>query len=448
MHLGLEGYSAYALMAVEFLGFLLSAFWRPQIGIYLLIPLLPLQTLRYNAHGHFLGAQLIDVLVLGVIIGLKRRREPIFGATPLTGILLAYIGYTYLSMVRGSLFLSADLPFWFSDSRVSDWKNYVLVLSLIFFLTFGAIRTRKQMVILHCSMCLGLLMIAKNYYERVGSRDFSVFSWDVRSAGAMGNVSVNVLAAFEAQVIVLLIAMLLWERRLIVKAAYLLLIGACLYCLIFALSRGGYAAVLAGILFLGIVRHRWLIPALALFLICWQSLMPAVVQERIMMTQDSEGHLEGSSAARLSLWTEAMEVFRADPVFGTGFNTYLYGSHFGGYGDTHNLFVKILVETGVVGLALFLTLLFKLHKLGLALYHSAAEDPFLASLGLGFAGLIISAFIANLFGDRWLFFQITGYTYAFAGMVARGIAILAEEHEAEAQLEPGAESSEALVQTA
>src|ERR1700733_1422649 len=107
-----------------------------------------------------------------------------------------------------------------------------------------------------------------------------------------------------------------------------------------------------------------------------------------------------------------MQVFEADPVFGTGFNTYSWAGHFGGYRDTHNLWVKVLVETGATGLILFLVIFWRMSKMGLDLYHSAV-DPFLQSLGLGFATLMLAAFLANMFGDRWMFFQITGYTFAF-----------------------------------
>ena len=97
-----------------------------------------------------------------------------------------------------------------------------------------------------------------------------------------------------------------------------------------------------------------------------------------MMT-DNEGVIDHSAASRLSLWEEAMQVFKADPVFGTGFNLYAYGSHVGGYGDTHNVFVKVLVETGLTGLVLFLAIFRKLFQIGRRLYRTAT-DPFLQAL--------------------------------------------------------------------
>jgi putative inorganic carbon (hco3(-)) transporter len=417
MHLGLDGVTATVLWIAEIVFFFLSIFWRPAAGLYLLIPLLPLQTLRYRLHGYFLGAQFVDILLLGVILGLRRRREPIFARTPLTALLFIYTAFTFLSMFEGSFFLGIGLPLWFDDPRVSDWKNYVVDLSLMFFVVRSAIQTKRQMGGLIFAMGVGILLLTKNFHGTISGRDFSSFSYNLRDSGAMGWAGVNGLAALMAQVGVCFLGLCLAERRFRNKLAYLGIIAACTYCLLFALSRGGYGAFLIGVLYLGITRNRLLLLGLVSFLLVWQGIVPQAVRERIMMT-DNEGVIDHSAASRLSLWEEAMQVFKADPIFGTGFNTYAYGSHVGGYGDTHNVFVKVLVETGLTGLLLFLAIFRKLFQIGRRLYRTAS-DPFLKSLGLGFSAMMLAVFVGNMFGDRWMYFEITGYTYAFAAMALR-----------------------------
>ena len=417
MHLGLDGGAATVLWIAEIVFFFLSIFWRPAAGLYLLIPLLPLQTIRYRLHDYFLGAQFVDILLLGVMLGLRRRREPIFPNSPLKTLLFVYIGFTYLSMVKGSFFLGIDLPLWFDDPRVSDWKNYVVDLSLMFFVVRSAIKTKRQMGGLICAMGVGILLLAKNFHGSIAGRDFSSFSYNLRDSGAMGWAGVNGLAALMAQVAVCFLGLFLAERRFRNKLAYLSVIAACTYCLLFALSRGGYGAFLVGVLYLGITKNRLVLLGLLAFLLMWQGIVPTAVRERIMMT-DNEGVIDHSAASRLSLWEEAMQVFKADPIFGTGFNTYAYGSHVGGYGDTHNVFVKVLVETGLTGLLLFLAIFRRLFQIGRRLYRTAA-DPFLQALGLGFSAMMLAVFVGNMFGDRWMYFEITGYTYAFAAMALR-----------------------------
>lgn len=447
MHTGLEGIVPTALWLAEITFFLLSVFRAPSIGLYLLIPLLPLETVRYRLHGYPLGAQFVDVLLLGVILGLKRQGRPIFRKSPINTLLFVYIILTYLSMVRGSFFLGVDFPFWFSDPRVSDWKNFVIDLSLMFMLASSAIRTKRQMGLLLGAMCIGILLLAKNFHGEMADRDFSAFSYNLRGAGAMGGAGVNGLAAFSAQVSVFLIGLLLAERRLFRKIAYLGVVSTSIYCVLFALSRGAYAALLIGVLFLGFVRNRLLVVLVVAFLLVWQSLVPTAVRERVFMT-DENGTIDHSAAARLNLWDEAMEVFKADPVFGTGFETYAYSSHVGGYSDSHNLYVKVLVETGITGLVLFLAILLRLFRIGFRLSRTAS-DPFLQSIGLGFSALMLSALVANFFGDRWMYFQITGYTYAFAALAVRAQEMTDESQKMEPELtDEGTDPVDLLPQTA
>ena len=40
-------------------------------------------------------------------------------------------------------------------------------------------------------------------------------------------------------------------------------------------------------------------------------------------------------------------------------------------------------------------------------------------LGLGFCVSMVTLMINNMFGDRWAYFELSAYTWAFAGLVAR-----------------------------
>jgi O-antigen ligase len=102
----------------------------------------------------------------------------------------------------------------------------------------------------------------------------------------------------------------------------------------------------------------------------------------------------------------------------------------GNYEDTHNFFLKLLVETGIFGLALFLWLLGKTFRVGLA-FSRRAKDPVSASLGLGLAGWLVTAFVANMFGDRWNYLQVCGYLWVIAGMVAQAMKVEDAEPESE-----------------
>jgi putative inorganic carbon (hco3(-)) transporter len=91
----------------------------------------------------------------------------------------------------------------------------------------------------------------------------------------------------------------------------------------------------------------------------------------------------------------------------------------GDFRDTHNYFLKVLAETGLVGLALYLLLLWKLLRAGMSLYLGT-DDPFWRGVALGFVAMLVTVIVADLFGDRWTYQQVDGYLWVSLGCVIRG----------------------------
>jgi O-antigen ligase len=198
----------------------------------------------------------------------------------------------------------------------------------------------------------------------------------------------------------------------------------------YSLSRGGYAALLVGCLFVCVLKQRKLLVLMAVFLLTWTTIVPHAVTERVTMTEQSGG-LDHSSELRLTLWEDAMQMVDANALAGTGFNTYAYMHRVLAYEDTHNFFLKVLVETGVLGLLLFLWFVVTTFRAGYRLFRRS-KDPFFASLGLGLAGWVVAAMVANSFGDRWTYLQVGGYMWVIAGLVARAMTLESAEAAAEA----------------
>jgi putative inorganic carbon (HCO3(-)) transporter len=423
MILGLQGGIPILLYVGGMIAFLLAACWRPQLGLYFLVTLLPLQTVRYHLHEYVLGDQFVDVVLLGIILGLLFRRDGTgFIKTPLTRYFVLLGVFLYISLWMGSSYLGAANPLSISDPRVSDWKNY-LELPLLFVVVASTVRDTKQMKILILLMGLSFLMVNRSFYTTVNDRDFSTFSYDVRDAGVVGYAGVNGLAAFEAQFMLFLLSIYTFQKQKWIKLGILGVVLTGIYCLLYSFSRGGYLAFLVGLMFLGILKERKILLAMLVLLIAWQVLLPTSVQQRVSMTYDQHGQLDASAQTRVDLWQDAMTLFRDNPVLGTGFNTYAYLGRVGYYTDTHNYYLKVMVETGVIGLLLFLWLVWRMFALGFRLFRTA-EDPFLQALGLGFAVMMIGAVVLNLFGDRWTYMQVNGFLWVLLGCVVRGQMIL------------------------
>lgn len=408
---------------------LLSIFWRPQVGLYFLIPMLPLQTTRYKLLQYPLGGKLVFIILLGVILGLLLRGElRLPRALPLKKLLLGFVLFQLASLLYG--YSSSGVPaFSLNDPRFEGWVNY-MIMPALYALVACAIKNIQQMKILILLMCLALPVVTRGFMRSVRGRDLSHFSYAVRDAGPLGFAGENGLAAFEAEVSVFLLGLAAFEKRKTLQLAILAILAANMYCLLFSFSRGGYAAFLVGVVVLGLLKQRKLLIPLFALGIGWQAVMPTAVMERITMTFDVSGSLDNSAATRISLWQDASQLFMARPIFGSGFATYQFMRRVDFYTDTHNFYLKVLVESGLLGLILFLCVLGGMALVGYRLFRTS-PDPFLRSVGLGFAAMLSTAAVANLVGDRWSFLQVSGYLWVLLGCAARGQMIVRESNEEE-----------------
>ncbi|HEY6349378.1 MAG TPA: O-antigen ligase family protein [Candidatus Angelobacter sp.] len=426
-HFGLEGLAPILLYAGMYVAFLASVFWRPNLGIYLLVLTLPLQTGRYRLHDFPLGSEFIDILLLGTILGLVIQGKSFVPRGQWTRFLLFYALFCYLSLWEGSYFLRAPLPLWISDARFSDWKNYVEMF-LLALVVASSIKSKNEIRLLLAVMTVSLLVVNRSYFSTLSGRDLSHFSYEVRDAGPLGYAGVNGLAAFEAMLASMLLGIAVFTRRTLPKVGIYLIIATCCYCLLFSFSRGGYLGLLIGIMTVGLFKSRWLLGVAALLVIGWQTLLPVAVQERIAMTTENAGEgqqFEPSAQDRINLWEDAMGLFKRNPITGTGFQTYESMGRLG-YADTHNYYLKVLAETGIIGFFLFLVLLWKLFGSGMRLFF-ITEDPFWRGLSLGFIALLASTVVLNLFGDRWSYQQVDGYLWVVLGCVISGMRATGEE---------------------
>ncbi|HXJ89048.1 MAG TPA: O-antigen ligase family protein [Candidatus Binatia bacterium] len=423
MNFGLESYLPYGLYFAAIIVLLLTIFWRPIIGLFYLLPLIPLQTIRYRVNDLPLGASLFGIMLLGVAIGQWRLGRPIFPKTPWRKLLAVFALFTFISLCLGSLYLKKTLPFP-GDPRFSVWQEYMMMPALLL-LVASVVQTKREIQAMVLVMCLATLELDKSFWNEVSDRDFSSYSDDLHGeGGSMGYAGANGLAAFASQAGAFLLALAAFERRKWVLAGYYSLAAFSAICLMYSLSRGGYAAFLVGCLVIGLLKQRKILLLLVVFLFTWTTLVPPAVEQRVGMTYNEQsGQFDGSANARFSIWSDTIEVFNEHAFLGTGFDTYEYMNlrrvpywTKGYYSDTHNYFLKVLVETGIAGLLVFLWLLARTFGEGYRLFRHA-RDPFFKSLGLGMIGWLVCAITANLFGDRWTYLQVNGYMWVIAGLV-------------------------------
>ncbi|MEI9978131.1 MAG: O-antigen ligase family protein [Edaphobacter sp.] len=412
---------------VAYLGFwimcIVSLGGRPLLGLYYMIPFLPYRTMRDHFLNYPLGSNMLTILVVSVIVGALIRGKHL-PKSKLYGIWLLFGIYLYLSMWIGTALGNAPAPLWISDANFTTWKDYMLI-PMVFVAAGLVIEDRKAIrtVIFITAVCL--LFIDRSCILESMSRTWTNFDENKRGGGPLAYGS-NQTAAFLAQ-----FAMFFWGFAQFVKKKKFRLLSyglaaITLFATMYTFSRGAYIAVIVSVFILGLLKDRKLLLVLGLFLLTWQTVVPTAVRERINMTENSNGQLEASAQARVDLWQNAENSILNSPVVGTGFATFQFGEHVGNLKDTHNWYVKIMVETGIIGLFIVLFLLQQMFAVAYRLFK-CATDPLYRGLGLGLLLAICACLVANCFGDRWTYLEITGLLWVLVAAAIRAILLTKSE---------------------
>jgi putative inorganic carbon (hco3(-)) transporter len=409
----------HLIPVIAYLGFwimcLVSLGGKPLYGLYYMIPFLPYRTLRDHFLDYPLGGNALTILVIAVIIGavLHGKRLP---KSKLYITWLVFGIYLYLSMWLGVALSNAPAPLWLSDLNFVTWKDYMLI-PLIFVAAGLVIEDRKAVRTVILLSAVTLTFIDRSTLLESMSRTWTTFDEDKRSGGPLGFGS-NQTAAFLVQFAVFFWGFVQFMKRWKVKLAGYLLAAITILAAMYTFSRAGYLAILFSVLVLGILKDRKLLLVLGVFLLVWQSVVPAAVRERVNMTQNSDGQLEASAQERVDLWENAEQSFLHSPLVGNGYATFQLGEHVANLRDTHNWYVKVLVETGIIGFIMALLLLMQMLALSYRLFKRAS-DPLYQGLGLGLLLAVCACIIANCFGDRWTYVEITALLWVLISAAIR-----------------------------
>ncbi len=393
---------------------------KPRYTFYLTLPLLPYRALRDHFLDYPLGGNILTIMVLTTILGalLHGKRLP---KTKLYLIWAIFAFYLYLSMWLGTALGNAPPPLWLSDDNFLMWKDYLLI-PLVFVAAGLVIEDRKTLKNVLIITALSLLLIDRTALANSMSRSWAHFDENKRDGGPLGFAGSNGLAAFLAQ-----FAMFFWGFVQFVKTKKYKLLGyglvaLTLFATMYTFSRASYIAVVAGAFLLGVLKDRKLLILVGVFLFTWQLVVPKAVTERVNMTENSNGQLEASAQERVDLWTAAKETIIRNPIFGTGYATFQYGHHEDNLKDTHNWYVKVMLETGIIGAIIALVMLEQMIVLPFRLFRNA-QDPLYKGLGLGLFVAIICNMILNCFGDRWTYLEINGLLWVLVAAAARAISL-------------------------
>lgn len=398
------------------------------------IALIPLRNVIDRLQAMPMGKDFLDImfafLIMGWFISASSSRQKLFSKSPINLAIFVLITYTLISTFIGSQYLGYRNVFDIADPRIQEWKNYIL-LPILFLITFNTVRDKKlvyqAIFVMCCTMVLMDTYVLRQitWYSSLVSRK--------KIGGTFVFLGPNEVAAFYNQYTILLMALYFHLKKTKLKWLLLGLIVVNLNCVLFLFSRAAYMATVTGMFFLFLMRKKALLIPLVLLGLFWTTILPQKVIQRIEMTTNEFGELDESAAMRLVVWERSLELFNENPITGVGFGVFANMGY--ELGDTHNIYLKILAEQGILGMFVFVSLLLCFFTQGVKLYK-IGDDEISKGLGLGFALCIVVLIINNMFGDRWTYMEVSSNLWVFAGLVARLIVIAEDSRKKAAPAKP------------
>jgi O-antigen ligase len=398
---------------------LLGIVARPKFGLLALPVLTPF--LGWMPKLPIPGVNPLNILVFTVFIAFALvrvlQREPVFRRGRLDGWLFALVGLAAISVVRGAAFPTG---FTYDGKEAATQVFRCSMTFTIYFIGLAMAREPGDRKAYGWAIVVGLVAesIATIVYGRSGRGG--------RAEGSIGQA--NDLGAFLALFTVLSMSLLAGVRRLWQKALLAGAVAVGSFAVLMTVSRGAIIALVVGIAYVVLRSSRWLTFVLLALLITSPLWTPDYVKDRVLGTQIEDEQfddvtLESSSQLRVDTWRAIVEVVTEHPLDGVGFTGLGYvlpqtGSALGVAvkDSAHNTYLRLLAEMGLLGLFLFVGLLWQCWRLGRD-GERAAIDPFDRQLAMGLRGATLVLALCCAFGDRFFPIVITGNFWLLCALV-------------------------------
>ncbi len=391
----------------------------PRLGLFLLPVATPF--LSWMPRIPVPGLNILNVLLFTVFaswaLGRIFARQPIVRRTRLGSLLAAIMVLAALSIVRGAAFPTG----YHYEGLAAAWGLLRSAMTFAFyFLGLWMVRGAQDRRRMSWAIVIGLLA------EAVVTIAFGRNGRGGRAVGSFGQP--NELGAFLAMFTAFAAAQLPAARRWGARLALSGAVVAGVFAVVLTVSRGAVVALVAALLFVALRSSRVLTLILLVAGVSSPLWAPDYLKERMMGMQveseTSDGvSLEASAQLRVDTWRAVMKVVSEHPVDGVGFSGLGYvlpaaGQELGVEvkDSAHNTYLRFLGEMGVLGLLLFLALLWRCWMLardGVRLARDRADRQ----LALGLAAATIAFAVSCAFGDRFFSGLISGNFWLACALV-------------------------------
>jgi hypothetical protein len=421
---------AHGLTAVRFeyaLGLLFAAvvfvfvFVKAEVGLYLvLFSMLLSPEFAVGGGGlaesRTLSVRLEDVLLIAIALSwlaktAVNKEMGLVTQTPLNRWILLYVVTTFMATLVGYALGSVKTGAGFF--YVLKYVEYFVV----YYLTVNNLRDRPQAWRLVTTAFLTAAIVSVIGLAQIpgGHRVSAPFEGETGEPNTLGGYLLFMMPVAAG--------VALESPRLRLRALLVGLVGLMAIPFVFTLSRASYLGVLPAVAALALLssRRRVMLGVLAILLVCaplvLPELLPTAVKQRVLYTFEPE---RGQTTVRLGrvafdpATSERLVAMRA--ALGGWVQRPILGWGVTGFRFMDAQYARTLVETGIIGLVVFLGLLWAIFRSG-AESLRALRDPEDRGLVIGFLAGTVGLLFHAIGSNTFIIIRIMEPFWFFAGVV-------------------------------
>jgi putative inorganic carbon (hco3(-)) transporter len=272
---------------------------------------------------------------------------------------------------------------------------------------------KHLLVAVYVSLAIPALVAAYQVVTKSGYHVSASFS---RVRGTFDHP--NPFSIYLTMLIVMGVALVLKVQRRSIKLLLLSAIGISGTFLLLTYTRSAWIATLAGLLVVAFYQGKRLVPIMGFAVVLVVLLVPSVAERfSDLSTETTQSGAAGNSLVwRFEYWKQALELSE-NPIVGAGLRTVQASTDVSK--EPHNDFIRVYVETGLIGLSAYLWFLVSLARSARRSIRNT-RSPLEHAVAVGFAGCLAAFLLLSLVSNVISQLVILWYFLAFAVAAAAG----------------------------
>lgn len=396
-----------------------------------------------------LVAGLLMALLLVVPQGYWNNLYSLIGALLLTCLFLVYAmrkgGRRFRTELISPYLLAfaciVALAFLFSSSRSLSLRFFLFHFTcmLLVLVIVSSVKDRKSLNGFLIAMLSGfaIAVLYGCYQARTG---VEIVRWQVdleANAGMPGRVysffeNANVYAEILVMLIPFVAIMVLNVKEILGKMIALIILGGALVALAETYSRAGYLAIVVVFMVFVLFKNWKLIPLFLVIGILCIPLLPDTIFNRIMTIATGDSSIN----SRYVTYDSAKKYLVDNWLTGTGLgtdigqkavNSYSYYSNGFKFIHSHNTYMQIWIETGVLGILLFLGAMINWFKRSSSLIVDGDCPRDLQNIIMAGVAGIIGVLVFGLVDYIWFYPRVMVVFWAVIAVTIAAVKIAGDE---------------------